>query len=91
MGPEAMPLSGWQIILVTLLSIPLLAIVSGTLIAILRIFKGGATRKGSALDAADTELIQEIHRGLVRMEERVEALETILLDRERRDGKRDKT
>jgi phage shock protein B len=83
-----MPLTGWQIVIVTLASIPLLAIVSGTLIAILRIFKGGAARKGAGPDAEDAELIQEIHRGLVRMEERVEALETIVLDSERHDGKR---
>lgn len=29
----------------------------------------------------DTRLIQEIHRGLLRMEERVDALETLLMDR----------
>ena len=32
----------------------------------------------------DTLMIQEIHRGLQRMEERVEALETLLMDRVRR-------
>ena len=31
----------------------------------------------------DTETMQEIHRGLQRMEERVEALETLLMDRTR--------
>lgn len=31
----------------------------------------------------DTLMIQEIHRGLQRMEERVEALETLLMDRVR--------
>jgi hypothetical protein len=30
-------------------------------------------------------LIQEIYRGLSRMEERVEALETIILERDRKD------
>ena len=37
---------------------------------------------GEQLMADDTRLIQEIHQGLSRMEERVEALEIILLDRE---------
>lgn len=32
----------------------------------------------------DTLMIQEIHRGLQRMEERVEALETLLMDRVQR-------
>jgi len=30
-------------------------------------------------------MIQEIYQGLSRMEERVESLETIILDRERKD------
>ena len=32
----------------------------------------------------DTLMIQEIHRGLQRMEDRVEALETLLMDRVQR-------
>jgi len=32
-------------------------------------------------------MIQEIYKGLSRMEERVEALETILLDHEKRNRK----
>lgn len=34
-------------------------------------------------DEEDIRIIQEIHQGLERMEKRVEALETILLDRVR--------
>ena len=32
-------------------------------------------------DADDTRIMQEINRGLQRMEDRVEALETLLMDR----------
>lgn len=32
--------------------------------------------------AEEARMIQEIHQGLVRMEQRVEALETLLLERE---------
>ena len=35
----------------------------------------------------DTRTIQEIHRGLQRMENRIEALETILMDRPRARSK----
>ena len=35
----------------------------------------------------ETRMIQEIHHNLLRMEERVEALETILLDRSERTAK----
>ncbi len=34
-------------------------------------------------DEEDIRIIQEIHQGLERMEKRIEALETILLDRAR--------
>ena len=37
-------------------------------------------------DAQETKTIQELYQGLLRMEERIEALETILMDQ---DGKRD--
>ncbi len=33
-------------------------------------------------NAEEARLIQEMHQGLVRMEQRVEALETLLLERE---------
>jgi len=40
-------------------------------------------------DGTETEIIQEIHAGLVRMERRIEALETIVLDTDKnaRTGK----
>lgn len=40
-------------------------------------------REGS-LDADETRMMQEIHRGLSQMEGRIETLETILLDRSQR-------
>ena len=45
---------------------------------------------GEQLLVDDTRLIQEIHQGLSRMEERVETLETILLDREQNTRERKK-
>jgi phage shock protein B len=72
-----------ELIIVMLLGIPLLAIIGGTLVALLGVVRGGGSREDRGGPAEETELIQEIHDGLVRMEERVEALETILLDRER--------
>ena len=36
----------------------------------------------------ETKLMQELYQGLTRMEERVEALETLLLDRERKESGR---
>lgn len=53
---------------------------------IIRAFRGGGSKRSAKTDADETRLIQEIHHGLVKMEGRIESLETLLLDQER--GKR---
>jgi hypothetical protein len=62
-----------------------LAIIGSTILMAIKILKGGLSRKGQRLQAEETRMIQEMYQGLSRMEERVEALETIILDRERKD------
>lgn len=54
--------------------------------------QGSSFRQSGKIDADETRLIQEIHKGLSKMEKRVDALETILFDREaqevsHKDGK----
>ena len=44
--------------------------------------KVNSSGAGRRKDSEDTQLVQDIHRQLERIELRVEALETILLDRE---------
>jgi phage shock protein B len=61
-----------------------LAIIGSTILMGIRIVKGGVSRKGQADQADETRMIQELYQGLSRMEERVDALETILLDQERK-------
>lgn len=51
---------------------------------IIRAARGGGSKKTGAQAAAETRLIQEIHHGLTKMEGRVEALETLLMDDESR-------
>ena len=63
------------------------AVIGGTIVISIKLLKGGTTRKNQA---EDSKIIQEIYQGLSRMEERVEALETILLDREKGDRRREK-
>jgi phage shock protein B len=63
-----------------------LAIVGSAILIGIRMVKGGFSRKGQAYQADETKMIQQLYQGLSRMEERVDALETILLDRER-EGK----
>ena len=62
-----------------------LAIIGSTILMAIKILKGGLSRKGQRLQAEEARMIQEMYQGLSRMEERVEALETIILDRERKD------
>ena len=49
---------------------------------IIRAFRGDGKRSGKT-EAEETRLIQEIHHGLVKMEGRIESLETLLLDADR--------
>ena len=62
-------------------------VIGGTIVISIKLLKGGTSRKDQA---EDSKIIQEIYKGLSRMEERVEALETILLDREKEGHKNEK-
>ena len=66
-------------------SILILAILGSTILMAIKIIKGGVSRKGQNLQTDEAKKIQEIYQGLSRMTERVEALETIILDRDRKD------
>ncbi len=62
-----------------------LAIIGSTVLMAIKILKGGVSRKGQQFQAEETRMIQEIYQGLSRMEERVDALETIIIDSARKD------
>lgn len=65
-----------------------LAVIGSTILMGMKIIRGGAISKGQREETDETKMVQEIYQGLADMEERVEALETILLDREKdRKGK----
>ncbi len=61
--------------------IPLVAVTGGVIVAIIAVRNEG-TKADPEQQADDTRLIQDMHRTLSRMEDRVEALETLLMDRE---------
>jgi phage shock protein B len=73
------------IILLFVAPVIALAVICGTILIAIRIIKGGGTRRDQAQEVDEAKMIQEIYQGLSRMEERVEALETILLDRDKED------
>ncbi len=61
------------------------ALLFGTVLTFIKILRGDVSRKRQRNDAEEAGMIQEIFQGMTRMEERVETLETLLLDRERKE------
>jgi phage shock protein B len=66
-------------------SVLVVAIIGSTILMAIKILRGGLSRKGQRVQSEEARMIQEIYQGLSRMEARVEALETIILERERKD------
>ena len=62
-----------------------LAIIGSTILMAIKILRGGLSRKGQKFETEEARMIQGIYEGLSRMEERVEALETIILDSKGKD------
>lgn len=63
-------------------------VICGTLISLAKTLRDNPSNKGgSSLTEEEGRLLHDINRGLARMEERVEALETIIIERERRSKK----
>jgi len=63
-------------------SVLILAIIGSTILMGLKIIKGGLSSKNRKTQTDEARIMQEIYQGLARMEERVDALETIIMDRE---------
>jgi phage shock protein B len=61
-----------------------LAIIGSTILMVVKIIKGGISPQGRRSQAEEARVIQEIYEGLNRMESRVEALETLLLERDQK-------
>jgi phage shock protein B len=57
-----------------------LALLGGIGLAIIKAIKGKSGDRDDAAQAEEAKLMQELHQGLSRMEQRIEALETILLE-----------
>ena len=65
-------------------SILILAIIGSTILMAIKFFKGTVSKRGQQNQTDEARMIQEIYKGLSLMEERLEALETIILDRKER-------
>ncbi|MBC8394205.1 MAG: phage-shock protein [Deltaproteobacteria bacterium] len=66
-------------------SVLILTIIGSTILIAIKVFRGGVSRSGQKLQSDEARMIQEIYQGLSRMEERVETLETLILDQDRKD------
>jgi phage shock protein B len=62
--------------------IPIVAMVCVTVIVVIKVLRGGSRGRNES-SAEDARVIQDIYNGLLKMEERIEALETIMVGRER--------
>lgn len=64
-----------------------LVVICGFILLMTRILRGPSSdRPAVTSDPDETQMIQEIYQGLSRMEKRVDALETLLLDADRKEG-----
>ena len=64
-----------------------LAVIGSTILMGIKIIRGGVSLKDRTRQAEEAKTIQEIYKGLDNMEKRIEALETILLEKDRRNPK----
>jgi phage shock protein B len=77
-----------------MLNLIVVAIVFGSIIALATLICGTVliiyrARQGhrGGVDSEETELIQETYKGLEKLEQRIEALETILMDEQKKKEK----
>lgn len=66
-------------------AIIILTIVGSTVLMGIKILKGGVSKKGQRIMDDEARMIQEIYTSISKMENRVETLETLILDRDRKD------
>ncbi|MFV0436485.1 MAG: hypothetical protein ACK5PS_03720 [Desulfopila sp.] len=62
------------------------ALICGTILAIVKMRSSGLSRRGRDGQNEEARVIQELYQGLTRMEQRIEALETILMDAKHNKG-----
>ncbi len=63
-----------------------LALICGTILMAVRIRHNGVSPKDRKYQTDEAKMIQQIYNGLSGMEKRVETLETILMEQQKRDN-----
>ncbi len=62
---------------------PLILGLAAIMLAALKVLKGDSSGN---MTSEETQLMQDIHQGLMRMEKRIDALETLMFEQNRKDG-----
>ena len=75
-----------ELAILMVFGIPLAAIIGTLVLGALKILKGDPAQRNKRQAADETKMIQAIYSELSKMEDRIEALETVLIDRERKEG-----
>lgn len=91
MGIMAINLAGLhldvaELAVLLIFGIPIVGILCGTIVELAKMLRRSEGHHGGVQSAEETRLMQQMHRQLERMEERIEALETILIEREREEA-----
>ena len=78
-----------SIVFLVVVLLPVLVIVvgGGIAIAIIKALKAPAKGTGNKTSKQEAEIMQDIHRGLRKMEDRIESLETIIASQEHKERK----
>ena len=78
----------WSLVVLFIFGSVFVAVVGGLALIVWLIWRKSAPKQGHLAQADEAQMIQELYQGLSKMEVRVEALETLLLDQERKgEGK----
>jgi hypothetical protein len=77
----------WMLMIVFGSLVLILGTICGTILFAIKIRHGGLSSRSREAQGEETRMIQEIYQGLSRMEARVEALETILMEHQERSQK----
>jgi phage shock protein B len=70
-----------ELVIIGLIALILLWVVGFLMFAIVKVM--GSPKQDSNKEEEEARLIQEIYQGFLRMEDRIETLETILVEREK--------
>jgi phage shock protein B len=69
-------------LLIVLVPLVVVALLAAVVVGLLRSVTGRSVRRNPRQEAEEARIMQELHHGMARIEDRVENLETIILERE---------